>query len=58
MVTLLSTAGIPLTVGFYAKYLVLDMLIEKELVFDSNNCNFNDCSRVILLFACNMVYVL
>ena len=33
MVTLLSTAGIPLTVGFYAKYLVLDMLIEKELVF-------------------------
>ena len=33
MITLLSTAGIPLTVGFYAKYLVMDMLIEKELVF-------------------------
>ena len=32
MITLLSTAGIPLTIGFYAKYLVLDSLIEKELV--------------------------
>ncbi len=33
MITLLSTAGIPLTVGFYAKYLVLDALISKDLIF-------------------------
>lgn len=32
MVTLLSTAGIPLTVGFYAKYLVIDSLISKDLI--------------------------
>jgi len=33
MVTMLSSAGIPLTVGFYAKYLVLDALISSGLVY-------------------------
>ncbi len=33
MITLLSTAGIPLTIGFYAKYLVLDALVDRDLVF-------------------------
>ena len=33
MITLLSTAGIPLTIGFYAKYLVLDALVNRDLVF-------------------------
>ena len=32
MVTLLSTAGIPLTIGFYAKYLVLDALVDRNLI--------------------------
>ncbi len=32
MITLLSTAGIPLTVGFYAKYLVLDALVDMDLI--------------------------
>ena len=30
MITLLSTAGIPLTIGFYAKYLVLDALVDRD----------------------------
>ena len=33
MITLLSTAGIPLTIGFYAKYLVLDALVDRNLIF-------------------------
>ena len=32
MITLLSTAGIPLTIGFYAKYLVLDALVDRNLI--------------------------
>ena len=32
MITLLSTAGIPLTIGFYAKYLVLDALVDRGLI--------------------------
>ena len=32
MITLLSTAGIPLTIGFYAKYLVLDALVGRNLI--------------------------
>lgn len=32
MITLLSTAGIPLTIGFYAKYLVLDALVGSGLI--------------------------
>jgi NADH-quinone oxidoreductase subunit N len=32
MITLLSTAGIPLTIGFYAKYLVLDALVDRDLI--------------------------
>ena len=32
MITLLSTAGIPLTVGFYAKYLVLDALVDQSMI--------------------------
>tara|TARA_B100001057_G_scaffold495280_1_gene593890 strand:+ start:100 stop:1533 length:1434 start_codon:yes stop_codon:yes gene_type:complete len=32
MITLLSTAGIPLTVGFYAKYLVLDALVNQSMI--------------------------
>ena len=33
MITLLSTAGIPLTIGFYAKYLVLDALVSQNMIF-------------------------
>jgi len=33
MITLLSAAGIPLTIGFYAKYLVLNALVDRDLVF-------------------------
>ncbi len=33
MVTMLSSAGVPLTVGFYAKYLVLNALISSGLVY-------------------------
>ena len=32
MITLLSTAGIPLTIGFYAKYLVLDALVSQNMI--------------------------
>ena len=32
MITLLSTAGIPLTIGFYAKYLILDALVDRDFV--------------------------
>ena len=32
MITLLSTAGIPLTIGFYAKYLVLDALVDQSMI--------------------------
>jgi NADH-quinone oxidoreductase subunit N len=32
MITLLSMAGIPLTIGFYAKYLVLDALVDRNLI--------------------------
>ena len=32
MITLLSTAGIPLTIGFYAKYLVLDALVNQNMI--------------------------
>ena len=32
MITLLSTAGIPLTIGFYAKYLILDAMIDRGLI--------------------------
>ncbi len=32
MITLLSTAGIPLTIGFYAKYLVLDALVDQDMI--------------------------
>ena len=32
MITLLSTAGIPLTIGFYAKYLILDAMVDRGLI--------------------------
>ena len=32
MITLLSTAGIPLTIGFYAKYIVLDALVSRDFI--------------------------
>ena len=32
MITLLSIAGIPLTIGFYAKYLVLDALVNQNMI--------------------------
>ena len=32
MITLLSTAGIPLTVGFYAKYIILDALVNRDFI--------------------------
>ena len=32
MITLLSTAGIPLTIGFYAKYLILAALVDRDFI--------------------------
>jgi NADH-quinone oxidoreductase subunit N len=32
MITLLSTAGIPLTIGFYAKYLILDAMVDRGFI--------------------------